>query len=278
MQFSSSPRSTCITASSTSRAESTSGTATRPAASRSRRTESAGAAVDGFLFLVTGLHTGNVGLLIELHETPPSLEASGRKPSRQPSPRGHITCVSPSGPARGNGLWHWTSSTTGSGTARPGWTPRAVPTLALTQSPCSTVTACSSGQRARSPMPFSGRRQRWPATGTRHGCLPSRRPNAGGGQPTTAVAQAFDLAAVIAAKSTASVGRTVPYWGCIPSACADDQVSLVLDRSAPQLRLIEVADSDRGVVLAYQPLTVGCSDTTAGGPPSLDEKQPATRA
>ena len=33
-----------------------------------------GAAVDGFLFLVTGLHTGNVGLLIELHQTPPSLE------------------------------------------------------------------------------------------------------------------------------------------------------------------------------------------------------------
>ncbi|MEU7786407.1 hypothetical protein [Amycolatopsis sp. NPDC049159] len=45
-----------------------------------------GAAVAGTLFLLTGLHTGEVGFTAEVHESePPDDEPAGRNRSRQPS-------------------------------------------------------------------------------------------------------------------------------------------------------------------------------------------------
>src|SRR5215469_18472082 len=105
-----------------------------------------GAAVPGLLFLITGLHTGQTRVTIEVLDARPHRSAmSGRRWSRPRSGQRLRGCIWCSGPARRAGRCRSHRSTTGSGIARPVWTGRGSRTHCSKGNPCWTDTCCSYG-------------------------------------------------------------------------------------------------------------------------------------
>lgn len=101
------------------------------------------------LYLITGLHTGDVGFVVESHSEPPPVDEDWEEiveVSFTPE-TDDVTLVQWA--ARPRGVWIWIGSTTASGTARAACRRPGMPTPGSMTSRKSTVISCNSGPLRR---------------------------------------------------------------------------------------------------------------------------------